>query len=325
MLNTINIYRFINLYILKNSEGISKIQFMIPDLDIENDFLKLFYHDIVDCDLGNDNKLNLFTLKISNNRFAYNDLINELYDCIITYSLSRHELIQLENSKGGKRFIAAKEKFRDYCSNEGELGEVLLYCFLEAHLQAPKILTKLEIKTSSNDYVKGADGVHLLKLDEQNFQLVYGESKLNSDLSKGISEAFGSITSFLEGMNNKMLFENKLVNSQLVKEAVDDSTYKFLKKIIIPDANKDEFHTDNSFGVFLGYDIKIDEDNKNLDNAAFRNYLREKIKKIVIHKLDSIKKQIDKKDLWGYNFYIYTVPFTDLKTIRKDIIKELTM
>ena len=324
MLNAINIYRLINLYILTISEGIGKIQFMIPNLDIKDNFLKLFYHDIVDCDLGNDNKLNLFTLKISNNRFAYDELISELYDCIITFSLSRNELFQFEKSKGGKRFIAAREKFRDYCSNEGELGEVLLYCFLEAHLQAPKILTKLEIKTSSNDYVKGADGVHLLRLDEQNYQLVFGESKLNSDLSRGISEAFISITKFLDGANNKLLFEKNLVNSQLVKEAVDDSTYNFLKKIIVPEANEDDFHTDNSFGIFLGHDIKVDENKKNLDNAAFRNYLRESTKKMVIDKLDSIKKQIQKKELWGYNFYIYTVPFTDLKNIRKDIIKELT-
>jgi len=53
---------------------------------------------------------------------------------------------------------------------------------LETHLNAPKILTKLEVKTAPNDYVKGADGVHLLQLNEQDFQLILGEAKRYGDL-----------------------------------------------------------------------------------------------------------------------------------------------
>lgn len=50
------------------------------------------------------------------------------------------------------------EKFVDYTRNNGELGELLLFCFLETHLGAPQILTKLELKTSISHYVNGADG-----------------------------------------------------------------------------------------------------------------------------------------------------------------------
>jgi hypothetical protein len=47
----------------------------------------------------------------------------------------------------------ARGKFIDYINNKGgELGELLLYCFLESHLKAPKILSKLELKTSTNHY-----------------------------------------------------------------------------------------------------------------------------------------------------------------------------
>ncbi|WP_321419449.1 DUF1837 domain-containing protein [uncultured Methanomethylovorans sp.] len=297
---------------------------MLPKKEIGQDFLNLFYHDIIDLDLENQNKLNLFILKIANNRFAYDELINELYDNIITFSLSRHELDSFKNSQGGKKFIAARDKFRDYTSNEGEFGEVLLYCFLESHLDAPKILTKLEIKTSNNDYVKGADGVHLLRLNDADFQLVFGESKLDSDLKSGIYDAFRSIAEFLDDKKNKVRFESNLINSQLVKESVESSTYEFLKKIIIPSANEDEYNIDKSFGIFLGFDIEIDDKIKNLSNAEFRRYLRDTTKKSVISSVESIKKQIDKKKLWGYTFYLYVVPFTELKEIRKNIIEKLT-
>jgi hypothetical protein len=56
----------------------------------------------------------------------------------------------------------------------GELGELLLYCFLESHINAPKILTKLEIKTSNQMDVNGADGVHLLQNTDKDYQLVFG-------------------------------------------------------------------------------------------------------------------------------------------------------
>ena len=294
---------------------------MLLKTEIKEDFLKLFHHDIIDYDLGNQNRLNLFNLRISNNRFTYEELTQELFDNIITFSLSRQELEKYKNSRGGKKFKAAIKKFRDYNSNEGELGEILLYCFLEAHLNAPKILTKLEIKTSNNHYVNGADGVHLLKLDNYNFQLIFGESKLNSDLREGIYEAFNSVTKFIE--SNKIGFEINLVNSQLIKESIDKETYQYLKKIIMPNANEDKYNLDKSFGIFLGFDIEITDDKKNLPNKKFRKYIRKEIKKIVTDAIDSIKYQIKNKDLWRYDFYIYTVPFTDLSDERKQIIKNI--
>ena len=120
---------------------------MFLNTGIKSEFLELFYHDIVDHDLGSKNKLNFFILRISNNRLTYEKLVNELFDSIISYSLSRKQLDMYKDSQGGKKFIAARDKLRDYNSNEGELGEIFLYCLLESHLNAPKILTKLEIKT----------------------------------------------------------------------------------------------------------------------------------------------------------------------------------
>ncbi len=65
----------------------------------------------------------------------------------------------------------------------------MLYTMLEAYLKAPKLLTKLELKTDPNHYVNGADGVHLLRIDDNTFQFVFGESKLYADLNDGIKEA----------------------------------------------------------------------------------------------------------------------------------------
>jgi hypothetical protein len=136
-------------------------------------FLDLFYHELQSERLENDNTLNLFTLKIKNNSFSYDELINELGNKLHYYALSRQQVNALKKEDKLNDLIStAKSKIREHSVNDGELGEILLYCLLESHLKAPKILTKLELKTSNNDYIKGADGVHLLKLNEKDYQLM---------------------------------------------------------------------------------------------------------------------------------------------------------
>ncbi len=291
--------------------------------NIKEDFLDLFYNDICDEPLENKNSLNLFTLKVKNNAFSYDELVNELGNRLYYFALSRKQINKLKKEDKLNDLIKkAKAKLKEHTTNDGELGEILLYCLLESHLNAPKILTKLELKTNSNDYVKGADGVHLLKLNESDYQLVLGESKLNSDLSTGIYEAFRSIEKFLKS-NPKLELEIDLVNSELVKESYDEDSYNALKKIIIPSAKEDETYLDYSFGIFLGFDIAISVNEQKQSNSDFRKNIRLKIKKEVLEAKASINFQLKKKGYSGYRFYIYVVPFSDLKNKRKDIIKQI--
>ncbi len=295
------------------------------DTTIKKDFLDLFHNDLCDFSLENNNRLNLFTLKVKNNAFAYNELVEELGNRLHSFALSRTEVSQLiAEGKFNTLVEKAKSKLRKHSANEGELGEILLYCFLESHLNAPKILTKLELKTANNDYVKGADGVHLLKISETDYQLILGESKLNGDLKKGIYEAFGSLAKLIANKGKKLDFEIDLVNSQLIKESVDESSYEILKKIIIPSAKDDETYLDYSFGIFLGFDIEITKAELALSNTDFRKNIRQKIKEEIEGVVASLNYQIKKEEFVGYNFYVFIIPFSDLENKRKEIIKDIS-
>ena len=122
-------------------------------------------------------RLSLYALKINANEFNYNNLQEQLVDPMIDYAVSREVKKQYSNRPGALS-KKAREKFKEYSKNDGELGELLLFCFLEAQLKAPKILSKLELKTSTKLYVNGADGVHFLELGDGNYQLIFGESKM---------------------------------------------------------------------------------------------------------------------------------------------------
>jgi hypothetical protein len=292
--------------------------------NIKEDFLNLFYHDLVSEKLEKDNTLNLFTLKVQNNSFSYDELISELGNKLYYFALSRQQVNHLKKEDKLNDLVEkAKSKLRKHSVNEGELGEILLYCLLESHLNAPKILTKLELKTAHNDYVKGADGVHLLKLNEKEYQLIFGESKLEAQLTSGIYSAFESINKLLTE-KGKLKFEIDLINSELVKEAFDENSYEILKKIIIPSAKDDETYMDYSFGIFLGYDINISDTETKLSNSEFRDTIRKRIKDEILSAISSFNYQIKKKEFSGYQFYVYVIPFSDLAKMRKEIIKEIT-
>lgn len=291
---------------------------------IKEDFLDLFYHELVSEELYNGNDLNLFILKVKNNSFSYDELIGELGNKLHHFALSRQQVKLLKKEDKLKDLIdSAKAKLRNHSVNDGELGEILLYCLLESHLNAPKILTKMELKTAHNDYVKGADGVHLLKLNDKDYQLVFGESKLEAKITDGIYSAFDSINTLLTE-KGKLKFEIELINSELVKETYDQASYEILKKIIIPSAKEDKTNIDYSFGIFLGYNVEITESEKKLSNSDFRNQIRLKIKNEVLSALKSINFQLKKTVFTGFQFYIYVIPFNDLAKIRKEIIKEIT-
>jgi Domain of unknown function (DUF1837). len=293
---------------------------------ISENFLDLFYKEI-ECDVsGTNSKLNLHILKIENNQFCYEELIKELGENMIPFALSRKEIRDFEKDKRWYGLVKkASRKFRDYSVNDGEAGELLLFCFLESHLKAPKILTKLEIKLSSNDYAKGSDGIHLLELAPKNYQLIFGESKLEQSLTTSISNAFKSINDLLTREKNNIFDEIGLINSQLCKEAFDEDLYKFLKSVIMPKASDtDPIIKNNAFAIFAGFEINPTEEEKRLNNDKFLTLIKSQIKAEVETKMSHIRKKIEEYKLFNYTFYVYVFPFMKLDETRKEIIKKIT-
>lgn len=274
------------------------------------------------------NKIDLFALKINANEFDYNSLSDSLTDPLIEYSLSR-KVRERYSDRPGILSRKAREKFLDYIRNKGELGELILYCFLETHLNAPKILSKLELKTSTGHYVNGADGVHFLKLDNGNYQLIFGESKTIKSLTTALTAAFKSIYEFKNCINAKgdkksgLPYEKSLVSDNLEKEEFSEEEVNFIRSVIVPKRDNN-FEVDDAFGIFVGYEIVISSEDKRLPNSEFRLKVKEQIKSEIEKSFEHIKNKIEEHDLLGHHFYIYVLPFTNLDDSRKKIQKEIT-
>ena len=290
---------------------------MINKTRVDKKFLNLFTYSSISS--PNDN-LHLFTLKIQNNRFLYQELSRALHGIVINFCLSPREINEISNP--GIEYVEAVNKFRDYNSNHGELGELLLYSLLETHLEAPKLLSKMMLKTSTNDYVKGADGIHIRELEDGSYHMIFGESKLNQSYQTGLYRAFHSINEYLTREKNNIYHEIRLVNSHLKNEFVEkDEAYEFLKKIIIP--SEDEVEIDNAFSIFVGFEIDFTDAELALNGSGFRKMAKDKVEEIILKEVDYIEEKISKYNLSAYPFYIYAMPFTNLETTRTKMIGNL--
>lgn len=77
-------------------------------------------------------------------------------------------------------------------ATRGELGELLLHLCCILHFGCAPVVCKLILKSSSNDTVKGFDGVHVLPRSDR-FELWLGESKFYTDGREAIRESIESV------------------------------------------------------------------------------------------------------------------------------------
>jgi hypothetical protein len=284
-------------------------------------------HDF-SLNLVNKNKLNIYHLRVENRKFIYGDITDFCIGNIIQYVFNRNVVKQAKTIADiQKLYNQARKKFREIKENDdkgagGELGELLLYLFLESQLKAPKLLSKMEIKTTKNQYVYGADGVHLYftKDDDGNpvYQFIIGESKIKNDILDATRVAFDSIKNTIDDID----IETCLVSSEILKEVCSREEAEVIKQMILPseDVSDELAIHEKAFGVFIGYTGNYDED---ISNSVWNKTVNEKIKKDIERAVNTIKKKINDLNLKGYSFYCYYLPLNNAEEDRKSIMNNI--
>lgn len=280
-------------------------------------FLELFY-DPVSINIQTKTAMHLHVLRVDGGEFALSPLYTELANNSVSYVLSRQNMGKLLEDQSRMMEFADKIKaqFKKPDSNAGEGGELLLYSFLEGHLGAPKILSKMELKTSAEHYVHGTDGVHLLQIGEHEFQLIFGESKMYGDAAgqvgsstkRGIKAAFQSIGKVME---DAFEFDTWLVESELLKESLDEAKVELLASILLPPASGGrQVIKSNAFGVFIGFELDITGQSfSDLTSQQIEDSLRRLARESIEAEVETIMKEVKDRGLGGYHFHMYAVPF----------------
>ena len=198
--------------------------------------------------LKNPEQLRLFHLNVSNNRFIFTSLEDYLTDIVSEYVFSRVQVQKLTDPKSGNNprsiglkalRIMKKNGAADQKGTGNELGEILLYAFLEEKLGAYKIFSKVELNSATTPFGKESDSVHLLSLGDVAgmtcYQTVFGTSNIKGRIKEAIDKAFEAIVR----IENETGEGIQIVSSPTLEESFDPEMLQQVIGAIVPEPGSD--------------------------------------------------------------------------------------
>lgn len=292
----------------------------LMDAGFEGVFTEVLHDEKLD--LINPYQLRLFQLSVVDNAFSFDALKKFLLKNIGQYIYSRERIQKYIDDEeimliGLKAVELLKDRSKgDYSWLGDELGDLMLYIFLEGVLNAPKVFSKFDTPTDEL-LTTGTSCIHLLQPDSSitSLQMVFGKSCIFCDPKDAIDNAFVT----LEAIKNDTLREMRLVESTAFNKEFKPEVAKQLKDIIIPSKGQTIAH-DTAFGVFLGYSLGIE---KNRPSAEFRSLVSEKMRKDIQAHVSYIIGKIKAAGMEHHSFYFYFLPFNEADEEKQEIMKSL--
>lgn len=187
---------------------------------------------------GRDVETLLVYLPIEDGVSSYSDFFEKikngiLYNFVFSCSEVEQKLGIKNKSSVEELFDKAIRKLSQHTA-QGELGELILFTLLDVYFQAPKILSKVSLKTSRKMPVFGADAVHG-QFRNGAFKLYLGESKLFKEFKPAATKAVASIST----AKDKYEEEFDLLDSYMDFPNMDSNLESMLLNLLNPFSNED--------------------------------------------------------------------------------------
>ena len=186
-----------------------------------------------------------------------------------------------------------------------------MYTFLEQVLNAPKLFNSITLSSSHSK----SEAVHMLNIDGLNTKLIFGTSKILSDVNLAIISAFDKIKTIESVLSEE---RNILMDFRLLNSEFDTDTAEKIKSIVIP-TKSTSTPVENAFSIFIGY--TLEGVGKTLSNDEYLSKLQEKLILDIHNASELIKSKINELELYGYSFYIYFVPFNKAELDKLAIVE----
>lgn len=276
-----------------------------------------------DLGLSKPGQLRLFRLLVRDGKFYYEDLEKWLYRNLSRYVFSRAMLEQLRKDDN---LDAAIERAIQTMRESGaadekgignELGEMMIYAFLEGKLSAPKLMSRVELSTDLSQYKSVCESIHLFSNTDENGspfnQLVFGTSNIVGDIRDAVDNAFDAIIR----IKNHTSREIQMVEKTALDRSFADDEIAFLKDTIIPTPNaQNKYNT--AYGVFLGYSIGVNAvDHPEIE---YEQLVTKKMVEDIQRHAGYIADKIKDNGLDMHSFYIYILPFMDAENNKSEIM-----
>ncbi|WP_413112130.1 Hachiman antiphage defense system protein HamA [Thaumasiovibrio sp. DFM-14] len=190
---------------------------------------------------------------------------------------------------------------------QGELGELLLFTLLDVYLKAPKLLSKVSMKTVPTMPVFGADAVHGQMVDGE-FRVYLGESKLYQSFKSAASAAASSMVS----AKSKFDVEFDLLDSHMDFPNLDSEFEKTILDVLNPYTTIDSAKKIHS-PCFIGFtqpDVIFEND---------VDYV-EAYKKVACQYVGDFFNKVEGKGLEAEEVTLLMLPFTCVSELVDEFI-----
>lgn len=228
------------------------------------------------------------------------DFLEELVDSIVDWIYSAPKFAQLKKkaiAKGKSEAAASQEigrkarnKFRanhnsDKLLIQGQLGELLLFHFIQHCMHAIPLLRKMSITTSANHERFGADAIHY-KIENSKHIMIFGEAKTYTSSYK-FNEAFEDA---LDSIINTYNQRRKELKSYIHEDFLDDELNKVAEDYLNNELNPVEVHLVSI--VTYNETSNINITNQIDIQAQIKKVIEEKYKNFDKSKIDIVKNPI---------------------------------
>lgn len=149
-------------------------------------------------------------------KWRYSKFRKFIWDNIAETALSFDERKSLVDESYSSLVESAKSlRLTDASSTIGqgsELAEIVLYGIMKHHFGALPVVPKIFYKQNAQDNAKGADSVHIVLTDDDDFTIWFGEAKFFNDISNSrLGEIVTSVGNSL--VTEKMQRENSIITN----------------------------------------------------------------------------------------------------------------
>ncbi len=201
------------------------------------------------------NDLRLYHVRLNEDTFSYAALISFLRSNIGRYVFNRAKRDEyIQKDKIESLNLDAMSYIKESGISPDDLGDLLLYTFLESVLKAPKILSSYELSKSHSEKSKA---IHLLKRKESSgksfYQLVFGVSSIEEGLDTAIERTAQVLNEIISHKDDNIQLIEGLDFSKTF--SIDDA--QILKSILIP-TKAGISGPGMALGAFIGYKVNAD-------------------------------------------------------------------
>lgn len=256
---------------------------------------------------------------------------NFIWNNIANTALSAGERNNLADERATTLVEAAKRlRLTDSDSADkgkgSEIAEIVLYGIMQRHYGALPVVPKIFYKQNSQDYAKGADSVHIVVTNNNDFSLWFGEAKFYKNIEDAdLDNVVKSVEDSLRP--DKLKKENSIItNVNDLNELIKDSNLNAeIRKILSGGTSLDNIKPKLHIPILLLHECPLTKKQEEMTDVY-----REKLRAYHKARAESyFKKQIKKcssiNKYSAISFHIILFPVPDKASIVKDFIAQASL